>query len=163
MQSSLSYCPENIVQLLELVTEVVEGTMDGTSGALYSIFLNALTSYFRTQPTENTINVDVIFWAKALRAAMKALEKYTPARIGDRTLVDALQPFVDTLQNTSSLEEAAKAALSGASDTKHMKAKLGRAVYVREDEQWVGKIPDPGAWGLTQFLLAIADLPPAHD
>ena len=76
---------------------------------------------------------------------------------GDRTLLDALVPFVDTLSSTGDVKKAAEAAKEGAEKTKSMKASLGRAVYVGAEDEWMGKIPDPGAWGLQEFLIGLAD------
>lgn len=40
------------------ISQTVEHTMDGTSGALYSIFLNALTTYVKTK-SKSPEDVDV--------------------------------------------------------------------------------------------------------
>ena len=92
----------------------------------------------------------------ALSQASAALSKYTPARPGDRTLVDALQPFVETLNATGDLKQAAEAARDGAKSTKGMKAALGRSVYV--GGTGFEEVPDPGAWGLSEFFAGIAGL-----
>jgi len=84
------------------------------------------------------------------------LGKYTPAVPGDRTLMDALVPFIDTLASSGNVKKAAEAATDGAEKTKHMKASLGRAVYVGAESEWIGKIPDPGAWGLQEFFSGLA-------
>ena len=86
---------------------------------------------------------------------MDSLSQYTPARPGDRTLVDALQPFVETLGKTGNVTQAAEAARQGAEGTKGMKASLGRTVYVG-GEGWQD-VPDPGAHGLSEFLLGLAE------
>jgi dihydroxyacetone kinase len=124
--------------------------MDGTSGALYAIFLNSLTHYFQLHL--KTKDVDLKIWTEALDSSLSALSTYTPARTGDRTLMDALIPFVATLKNTERLETAVKAAEVGALNTKFMHPALGRTVYVGSEAKWMGKIPDPGAWGLYRFL-----------
>ena len=137
------------------IVHIVENTMDGTSGALYAIFLNALTHSFRTQnpstPTELTSRI----WAEALSLSLQALSQYTPAQPGDRTLMDSLFPFVETLEKTGSTKKAAQAAAKGAESTRGMKASLGRTVYVG-GEGWQG-VPDPGAHGLSEFLKGVAD------
>ena len=51
---------------------------------------------------------------------------------------------------------AAKAAEEATEATKHMKASLGRTVYVGGEEEWVGKITDPGAYGLKEFFNGLA-------
>ncbi|KKA26134.1 hypothetical protein TD95_004883 [Thielaviopsis punctulata] len=136
------------------IVPVVENSMDGTSGALFAIFLNSLTASLRDQPAgPATVQV----WGAALKQSLEALAKYTPARPGDRTLIDALQPFVETL-GSSSLKEAALAARKGADGTKGMKPGLGRSVYVGGDGYQ--RVPDPGAWGLAWFFLGLAGVCP---
>lgn len=71
--------------------------------------------------------------------------------------MDALSPFINTLIETEDIRKAAEAASQGAEATKMMKASLGRAVYVGGEDEWVGKIPDPGAYGLSEFLNGIAE------
>lgn len=40
-------------------------------------------------------------WGKALQYAKETLSRYTPAEIGDRTIIDALGPFCTTMAQTS--------------------------------------------------------------
>jgi dihydroxyacetone kinase len=137
------------------ICPTVENTMDGTSGALYAIFLNSLASNLRAQDTSSPTPVTNEVWAKALAMSIEDLGKYTPAQPGDRTLMDALVPFVEVLQKTGSTKEAAKAAKLGTDKTKGMKASLGRSVYV--GGTGFEEVPDPGAYGLSIFLSGIAD------
>ncbi|KAL2676946.1 hypothetical protein Neosp_010713 [[Neocosmospora] mangrovei] len=140
-----------VVDLSSIVT-VVENTMDGTSGALYAIFLNALVHALRGLAPGNA-SPDV--WAKALKQSSDALGRYTPARPGDRTLVDALHPFVEVLGQTGDVKKAAEAARKGADETKGMQASLGRTVYV--GGSGYQEVPDPGAWGLASFFLGLSE------
>ncbi|KAM3556144.1 hypothetical protein ARSEF4850_005666 [Beauveria asiatica] len=133
------------------IVPVVENTMDGTSGALYAIFLNALVHALRTRsPGEATPQL----WAAALQQSVDALSRYTPARPGDRTLVDALSPFVETLARSGDVGQAARASRAAADATKGMKASLGRSVYV--GGSGYEEVPDPGAWGLACFFQGLA-------
>ncbi len=135
------------------IAQVVENNMDGTSGALYAIFLNALVHALAEQPAgEASPNV----WVAALQQAMDALSKYTPAQPGDRTLIDALRPFIDTLRKTGDIAQAAEASRLGAEGTKGMKASLGRSVYV--GGKGYEEVPDPGAYGLCKFFLGLAGI-----
>ncbi|CAK7201194.1 dihydroxyacetone kinase Dak1 [Sporothrix eucalyptigena] len=137
------------------IVPVVERSMDGTSGALYAIFLNALVHALRQQSASasGTTSPD---WAAALRHSCDTLSRYTPARPGDRTLVDALYPFVDKLaESGSTVAAAAAASRAGAEHTKGMKASLGRTVYV--GGSGFEKVPDPGAWGLACFFEGLAE------
>jgi triose/dihydroxyacetone kinase / FAD-AMP lyase (cyclizing) len=132
--------------------------MDGTSGALYAIFLNALVNALRLlSPGTATPQV----WAAALKQSVDALSRYTPAQPGDRTLMDALVPFVEVLGKTGSVKKAAEAAKRGADSTKGMKASLGRTVYV--GGSGFEEVPDPGAWGLACFFLGLAGEKPTEE
>ena len=138
------------------IISVIETSMDGTSGAIYAIFLNALAAGLRSQsPGSGKKEVTVEVWAEAAKQAMQGLGKYTPARPGDRTLVDALEPFVNQLGSTGDLKKAAQSAKEGSDATKGMKASLGRSVYVG-NEGWQN-VPDPGAYGLSEFLSGLAE------
>lgn len=143
--------------------------MDGTSGALFAIFLNALVTSLRlespgsggpggTGETGGTTAKDAnnaTVWAAALKNSLDVLQRYTPAKPGDRTLMDALFPFVDTLARTGDLRAAGDAAVEGARSTKGMKPGLGRSVYVG-GTAWQD-VPDPGAYGLAEFLKGLGE------
>ncbi|KAH7042031.1 Dak1 domain-containing protein [Macrophomina phaseolina] len=146
--------PSDAALLLHNITHVVEKEMDGTSGAIYAIFLNALAHGLRIQANGNPKPVTVDIWAKALQTSLESLAKYTPARPGDRTLIDALYPFVESLTKTGDIKAAAKAAEDGSNGTKGMQASLGRTVYVGGGGYQ--QVPDPGAHGLSQFLIGLS-------
>lgn len=98
-------------------------------------------------------------YSSAPLRALNALSKYTPARPGDRTLVDALAPFCDALARGECFREAVAAAMQGAEGTRNMKPRLGRSTYVPMDGEGVeggnGAVPDPGAWGVAAILSGI--------
>ncbi|KAL4867560.1 hypothetical protein BDV12DRAFT_119147 [Aspergillus spectabilis] len=147
---------DDVVNTLLRIVTVVENTMDGTSGAIYAIFLNALVHGLREQDKGSPTPANVDVWGAALKYSIDALAKYTPAQVGDRTMIDALVPFCQTLVDKRDVNAAAKAAEEGTEATKHMKASLGRAVYVGGEEEWLGKVPDPGAHGLYEFFTGLA-------
>lgn len=138
---------------LDDITACVESTMDGTSGALYAIYLNALAAALRRPRQEGAATSKV--WASAARAASESMARYTPAKVGDRTLVDALEPFVDTLNRTLDVKKAAQAAEDGANKTRGIRASLGRTVYV--GGEGYQEVPDPGAYGLAVFFKGLAE------
>lgn len=140
---------------LDDIISQVEETMDGTSGALYAIFLNALATGLRGHAGQGAKQADTAAWAQALGVAMESLGRYTPAKPGDRTLVDALAPFIDELRSSGDVQKAAEAAEQGAQQTKGMKASLGRTVYV--GGSGFEEVPDPGAYGLAQFFMGLAE------
>lgn len=115
----------------------LEVNMGGTSGALYCIFLTALAA---SLASESSVPA-------ALQGALEQLCKYTNARVGDRTMMDALIPFVETLAgNGGDAKPALEKAREGVEGTKKMEAKLGRSTYL--DESATRGVPDPGAYGL---------------
>jgi len=63
---------------------------------------------------------------------------------------------VETLSQTGDLKKAAEAARKGAEGTKGMKASLGRTVYI--GGTGFEEVPDPGAWGLSEFFLGLAGI-----
>lgn len=140
------------------IVQIVETDMDGTSGALYAIFLNALVHALRTLGSGEA---GASVWSAALKQSCEALSKCTPARPGDRTVVDALYPFVEILGQTGDVKKAADAAKKAADETKGMQASLGRSVYV--GGSGYEEVPDPGAWGLACFFLGLSGIKPTEE
>lgn len=128
--------------------------MGGTSGAIYAIFFNAVSTFL--DRSAGGLAHSVVF-ANALHQGLAELCKYTSARVGSRTIMDALIPFVETLhKNPADLRAAVAAASTGAERTRRMDAKLGRASYVAK-EQFDSEegIPDPGALGVVSILEGV--------
>ncbi|KAK4998041.1 hypothetical protein LTR16_007066, partial [Cryomyces antarcticus] len=134
---------KDLAQLSETLGSLVdelEVNMGGTSGALYCIFLAALAHSLWDAPS----------FPDALVSARDHLLKYTRARLGDRTCLDCLIPFVDTLRETHDARKALQKAREGVEGTKTLEAKLGRSTYL--DESATRGVPDPGAYGLLVLL-----------
>ena len=133
--------------LAELVNDL-EVNMGGTSGALYCIFLTSLSS---TLASAESVPI-------AVYGAMEQLLKYTRARLGDRTMLDCLIPFAETLvRSGGDVKEALEEARKGVESTKELEAKLGRSTYL--DESATRGVPDPGAYGLLVLLEGLAAVP----
>lgn len=149
--------PSDAALFVRYIAETIEMSMDGTAGAIFGIFVNAIVSSLQEQQDRQTQKlVDIDIWITALQSALKTLSRYTPANIGDRTFLDSLIPFVEVLAGTRDIRKAAEASVEGAESTKALKASLGRTTYVGNQDQWLGQIPDPGAWGLSKFLTGLA-------
>lgn len=145
------------VKFFHELGDLVESAMGGTSGGLYSIFISAMGSYLKKkEDSDGPFTVDERIFADTLEAGLDGLKKYTRARKGDRTLMDALIPFVETFKSSGDMDSAAKAATAGAESTRKLAAKFGRASYVSEDEfrkfDNEGGLPDPGAIGLAALV-----------
>jgi dihydroxyacetone kinase len=120
-------------------------TMGGSTGVLLSIFFTAAAQASSSGAT----------LSKALLAGLDRMTFYGGARIGDRTMVDALEPALKAL-DANGLEAAATAARHGAEATTAMeKAKAGRSAYVGTKLQGV---VDPGAHAVAEVFAAAAAL-----
>ncbi|KAI7873811.1 dihydroxyacetone kinase 1 [Lichtheimia hyalospora FSU 10163] len=137
-------------QTIIKVAEIIEDSVGGTSSAIYCIYLNALGASLAEYSSASAIS-----WSKAASHALIALQKYTVARIGDRTLMDVLIPFVETLSKEGDMTLAVEAARKGCEATRGMSAQMGRSSYLAEDEVKKANLPDAGAFGLATLLRGI--------
>ncbi|MCO6504138.1 MAG: dihydroxyacetone kinase subunit DhaK [Snodgrassella sp.] len=136
----------DLSQLLLLIGERLATVMGGSSGVLMSIFFTAAGQ----QLHKGNKLVD------ALWAGLEHMKLYGGADVGDRTLIDALQPALQVWKSEG-FAEAAKAALQGAKRTATMhKAGAGRSSYISQDNL-VGII-DPGALAIAEVFMALVDL-----
>ncbi|CAG8485588.1 8101_t:CDS:2 [Scutellospora calospora] len=97
--------------------------------------------------------------------ALTTLENYTPARIGDRTMMDVLIPSINTFSNSLNSEDNVLKALKSAVDlaknsaesTKFLKPNFGRSTYISYDDIKNAGVPDPGAWVVYQIFKSVYD------
>ncbi|KIS45092.1 dihydroxyacetone kinase subunit DhaK [Kosakonia radicincitans] len=134
----------NTAQLLQLIGERLATVMGGSSGVLMSIFFTAAG-----QAIHNGTALP-----EALLLGLKQMKHYGGADLGDRTLIDALQPALEALRDTG-LDAAVSAAKSGAASTATMqKAGAGRSSYVNREN--LDGVSDPGAVAIAEVFAAIA-------
>ncbi|EPB81945.1 hypothetical protein HMPREF1544_11334 [Mucor circinelloides 1006PhL] len=132
------------------IADVIEHSVGGTSSAIYCIFFNALASGLLKYAKPS---VDASVWVLAAKHALSTLMTYTKARVGDRTLMDTLCPFIDTLnEDATNVDQAVQAAREGTNSTCNLSAKLGRSSYLSNKEVLESGIPDAGAYGLAEIL-----------
>ncbi|GLV77777.1 dihydroxyacetone kinase subunit DhaL [Streptomyces hygroscopicus] len=122
----------------------------GASGPLYGTLLRragkALGDAEQVTPRQ---------LADALRAGVDAVAQLGGATPGDKTMLDALLPAVETLgAGAGSFPAAAEAAEKGALATVPMQARKGRASYL--GERSVGH-QDPGATSSALIIAALAE------
>ncbi|CCE61840.1 hypothetical protein TPHA_0B01670 [Tetrapisispora phaffii CBS 4417] len=132
------------------ISDIIESSMGGTSGGLYSILLSAFSNGIIQTCGENT-PVTAKEVAKSLDFALSTLYKYTKARVGSSTMIDALEPFIEEFKKSQDFKKAVAAAAKGAESTGNVEAKFGRASYVGDSSS----VEDPGAVGLVAFLKGI--------
>ncbi|CAK7216951.1 hypothetical protein SEUCBS140593_003039 [Sporothrix eucalyptigena] len=137
----------SVLQLLFAVIDAVDD-MGGTLGAIFGILLSALANQLQTLRASYKSD-DPALYATALLSAVESLKDYTPAREGDRTVMDVLIPFAEAFAKTpTDFAGAVATAHSKAEATRQLKPKLGRATYVGTD----AALPDPGAYALYEML-----------
>jgi dihydroxyacetone kinase len=135
------YPLEDIPATLKALGHTLRRELGGSSGPLYGVlFLRCATVLATGRPS----------WANALGEGCRAVSELGGAKQGDRTMLDALDPFVRTLQHGTILA-AVEAAERGVEATAHMKPRLGRSSYL--GDRVLGH-PDPGAKAVSIWLRA---------
>eukprot|EP00111_Clytia_hemisphaerica_P016103 TCONS_00047659-protein len=154
-QEHVRYPINDASQLSSQLANTLETFMGGSSGALLSLFLNAAANGFNHDEVSTTKSLICAF-----ELGLNAIKKYGGAEEGDRTMIDALSPALESfktsqqqnLDTEETLREAATAARNGTNETAKMKAKAGRASYTAESNMLH---PDPGAYAIALVLEAI--------
>ena len=130
----------------------------GTSGILWGLLLEGVG-----KGLGNTEAVTGKRLAEAVQSSAQHLQGFSKAALGDKTMLDALFPFVDTLigevDGGASLSDAWRSAAdtcrAAAEATSSLVPKIGRARPLAERS--VGT-PDPGAVSLGLIVTAIGDV-----
>ncbi|KAI0020719.1 Dak1 domain-containing protein [Xylariomycetidae sp. FL0641] len=140
----------SVLEFLFSITDSVDD-MGGTLGAIFGILLSAFSSALKAKVLSlNGSTPDASTYAQALADAVRTLKAYTPAREGDRTVMDVLIPFTDAFAESGNFEAAVKKAHEKAEATRYLKARFGRATYVGDGAEQ--ELPDPGAWALYEMV-----------
>ncbi len=147
--------PSTPADVLKAVAMTLISKVGGAAGPLYgTAFLRASTAL---SDKEEVSAQDA---AEALEAALGGIKQRGKAEVGDKTIVDALQPAVEAAKEAAGegsvaavLRAAAGAAKEGAESTVPLRARRGRASYLgarAEGHQ------DPGATSTYMLLDAAA-------
>ncbi|MFG1685726.1 dihydroxyacetone kinase family protein [Nonomuraea sp. NPDC049269] len=134
----------------------------GTSGVLWSLFLRTIgESLGDVEP------VDPARLARAVRRGAAAMKDFGGAELGDKTMLDALFPFVDALDANlaagaalaDAWAAAARSAVEAAAATSRLVPRIGRARPLAKRS--VGS-PDAGATSMGLILTAVGDVLARH-
>ena len=140
---------EDIGALLKTVGMTLVSTVGGAAGPLYgTLFLQmgtATTGKSELQPED---------WAAALDGAVSGVQMRGKAEPGDKTMIDALLPALQALQDGGDLVASADAAKAGMEATIPLEARKGRASYL--GPRSVGH-QDPGATSSHLLLRTAAE------
>jgi dihydroxyacetone kinase phosphoprotein-dependent L subunit len=161
VQSDLdTFDHSSVGAVLKKIGLTISGKVGGVSGPIWgTAFLRAgITAGDKTELTPE----DVI---AMLRASIEGIKQRGQSDLGDKTLLDALVPAVDSLEasiadpamhgdhGVAAIQKAADVAVKAAEDTAPMIAKRGRAAYT--GERSIGSV-DAGATAIGVILQAIS-------
>ena len=130
--------------------------MGGASGVLFgTLFISGYAA------VEKTDQLDLQTLSKMLEKSLDAIKVRGKAKLGDKTMIDSLEPAIMAMRFASDHEAdfsrgtaaAAKAAWDGVEKTKSYKASKGRAQSYGENS--VG-LPDPGAVSVAILMESMA-------
>ena len=153
---------ESIGRFLEACSLIIMENCGGASGPIWGSAFRA-AGKFGADKKEMSLEE----FASMIDAAVQSIQATGErsfgrgAVVGDKTLIDALVPCADSLQESAkentgvveALKKGAKAAVEGAEKTKEISAKMGRAGAV--GERSIGH-PDAGAHALGVIFTEIS-------
>jgi len=124
-------------------------SIGGSSGPVFGTLLITLAKELPTRPSSDDL-------ARAVGAGIKALTRLGKAEVGQKTLLDVLDPVRRVLeQGGAGLGgRVRQCALDSANATAHIEATRGRASFLRERAR--GHI-DPGSRSMALIIGAICD------
>jgi dihydroxyacetone kinase-like protein len=137
------------------------GSLTGGIGGVTGPVFGALFSELASQ-AKGREDLDVADLTRAFRRALDAIQAIGQAKVGDKTMVDALAPMVAALEGAAAeglgmdtaLDMALQAAEEGARSTAQMRATKGRARYL--GERSIGH-EDPGAASFVLIVRALRE------
>ncbi len=138
--------PKNdIGEFLKGCSMVITEYCGGASGPIWGSAFRSASKYAAGKSELNLSE-----FAAMMQSAVEGIQKRGGAKLGDKTLLDALIPTVESLKESAqngedmlvAMRKGAEAAVAGAEKTKQMVATKGRASYVGERSM---NFPDAGA------------------
>ena len=156
VQKSLETYPlDEAPATLRALAQTLRSALGGSSGPLYGVFFLRCGNVL-----ENSGWRSLAQWAEAMQEGVRAISELGGAKPGDRTMLDALYPFVAALKSAGAdasrevLEAAVKEAKRGAEATARMTPRLGRSSYL--GDRVIGHA-DPGATAVALWLEAVVE------
>jgi phosphoenolpyruvate---glycerone phosphotransferase subunit DhaL len=148
--------PKDLTGALAALGETLVEGVGGSMGPLYGNFFLAVSEALGARAT-----VDAPAVSAMLDAGLAAIQEIGGAKVGDKTLLDALVPARDAFAGAiqagkpfrAALEEMAAAAEKGRDATKGMVARVGRASRLGERSRGV---LDAGATSCALILATMA-------
>jgi dihydroxyacetone kinase-like protein len=146
---------QNLEELLTAIGMVLLTSIGGASGVVFgTLFIGGAKKFGKED------SLDSRGLAAFLLGGAEAVKERGRAEIGDKTMIDALEPAAMAAEehNTSQLAEvvrlAMEAAMNGMEETKKIVARIGKAKTL--GERSLGH-PDPGALSIYFMLKAMSE------
>jgi dihydroxyacetone kinase-like protein len=156
MLQAIQECPrKSLGAMLESAGWGVMSVDGGSTSPLLGSLLLGMA-----EGVEGKEALDTPALAAMFQAGLVRLSAQTPAKVGDKTMLDALVPAVDALKSAgggdvaAAIRQAADAATRGAEATKDMRARFGRARNL--GDRTVGH-QDPGATSISCIFQGLAE------
>jgi dihydroxyacetone kinase len=150
-----SFPLDDVSATLKDLGHTLRRELGGSSGPLYGVLFlrcgHILEDSGSTGPAQ---------WAEAIDQGCRAIGELGGAKPGDRTMLDALDPFLESLKSNQgnlsrqALLAAVEEAERGVDATARMMPRLGRSSYL--GDRVLGH-PDPGAKAVAIWLRAASE------
>jgi dihydroxyacetone kinase len=151
-----SYPLDDVPATFRAIGHTLRRELGGSSGPLYGVLFLRCGGVL-----EKSGATGLAKWAEALDQGCRAISELGGAKPGDRTMLDALDPFVKALKkggggkaSREAILAAVEAAERGVEATTRMKPRLGRSSYLGDR---VLGYPDPGAKAVAVWLRAATE------
>lgn len=135
---------ESISEILKMTGMILVSNVGGASGPLYG------TAFMRASMAIDKEYMDIYDFINILKAALEGIKFRGKSNVGEKTMIDTIEPALnalikskdDDLSDKEALENMKDEALKGLEYTKTIIATKGRAAYL--GERSIGH-QDPGA------------------
>jgi len=149
----LNSLPEEPSYLCNKIAHIISHSMGGTSGVILRLFFTAAGAALAGVESQALCSEKSLV-SIGFSAGTKAVMHFGGAKVGSRTMVDALYPAMEHCESLLSMAAAAK---EGANSTANLPiASHGRSAYLSESDL-IGT-PDPGAMAIALILEELAAL-----
>jgi phosphoenolpyruvate---glycerone phosphotransferase subunit DhaL len=139
--------------VLKTVAMALVSKVGGAAGPLYGTLFLQMSGALNGRE-----QVEIADWATAWRKGLEGVQARGKAELGDKTMVDAMTPAVEALEQAKDLDgglrAAAEAAEEGMKATVPLVARKGRASYLGERSEGH---QDPGATSVTYLFQSAAE------
>ena len=156
-RDALDKDPGDFSHGLLTLAKILMMRIGGSMGPLYGKIFKTMGKTFKDQP-----EIDAALFNEALQGVKEGMGNLSPAKVGDKTLVDALYPAIDAFNSAIESEGGFGGALlvmksaaeKGRDATEDMVAKIGRSSRLGERSRGV---IDAGAASCALLLGVMAD------